>query len=100
MDINNFKLYDAKLNSGNEKRDYRLDILLVSNLIDIVISIEMNQFLSEDIKKKVILINFNKEKHPYVSKGSFYLMDKVTNREIKDFEIYEVYLENYGRNKM
>lgn len=100
MDINNFKLYDAKLNSGNEKRDYRLDILLVSNLVDIVISIEMNQFLSEDIKKKVILINFNKEKHPYVSKGSFYLMDKVTNREIKDFEIYEVYLENYGRNKM
>ena len=32
---------------------------------------------------------------PYVSKGSFYLMDKVTNREIKDFEIHEVYLENY-----
>ena len=118
MDINDFKLYDAELNSGNEKRDYRLDILLVSDLVDIVISIEMNQFPSEEIKykdrlyvysllakslnsgedikkKKVIQINFNKEKHPYVSKGSFYLMDKVTNREIKDFEIHEVYLENY-----
>lgn len=118
MDIKDFKLYDAELNSGNEKRDYRLDILLVSDLVDIVISIEMNQFPSEEIKykdrlyvysllakslnsgedikkKKVIQINFNKEKHPYVSKGSFYLMDKVTNREIKDFEIYEVYLENY-----
>ena len=118
MDIKDFKLYDAELNSGNEKRDYRLDILLVSNLVDIVISIEMNQFPSEETKykdrlyvysllakslnsgedikkKKVIQINFNKEKHPYVSKGSFYLMDKVTNREIKDFEIYEVYLENY-----
>ena len=118
MDINDFKLYDAELNSGNEKRDYRLDILLVSDLVDIVISIEMNQFPSEETKykdrlyvyallakslnsgedikkKKVIQINFNKEKHPYVSKGSFYLMDKVTNREIKDFEIYEVYLENY-----
>ena len=118
MDIKNFKLYDAELNSGNEKRDYRLDILLVSDLVDIVISIEMNQFPSEETrykdrlyvysllakslnsgedikKKKVIQINFNKEKHPYVSKGSFYLMDKVTNREIKDFEIYEVYLENY-----
>ena len=118
MDINDFKLYDAELNSGNEKRDYRLDILLVSDLVDIVISIEMNQFPSEETKykdrlyvysllakslnsgedikkKKVIQINFNKEKHPYVSKGSFYLMDKETNREIKDFEIYEVYLENY-----
>ena len=118
MDIKDFKLYDAELNSGNEKRDYRLDILLVSDLVDLVISIEMNQFPSEETKykdrlyvysllakslnsgedikkKKVIQINFNKEKHPYVSKGSFYLMDKETNREIKDFEIYEVYLENY-----
>ena len=118
MNIKDFKLYDAELNSGNEKRDYRLDILLVSDLVDLVISIEMNQFPSEETKykdrlyvyallakslnsgedikkKKVIQINFNKEKHPYVSKGSFYLMDKVTNREIKDFEIYEVYLENY-----
>ena len=118
MDIKDFKLYDAELNSGNEKRDYHLDILLVSDLVDLVISIEMNQFPSEETKykdrlyvyallakslnsgedikkKKVIQINFNKEKHPYVSKGSFYLMDKVTNREIKDFEIYEVYLENY-----
>ena len=118
MDIKDFKLYDAELNSGNEKRDYHLDILLVSDLVDLVISIEMNQFPSEETKykdrlyvyallakslnsgedikkKKVIQINFNKEKHPYVSKGSFYLMDKETNREIKDFEIYEVYLENY-----
>ena len=118
MDIKDFKLYDAELNSGNEKRDYHLDILLVSDLVDLVISIEMNQFPSEETKykdrlyvyallakslnsgedikkKKVIQINFNKEKHPYVSKGSFYLMDKVTNREIKDFEIHEVYLENY-----
>ena len=118
MDIKDFKLYDAELNSGNEKRDYRLDILLVSDLVDLVISIEMNQFPSEETKykdrlyvysllakslnsgedikkKKVIQIKFNKEKHPYVSKGSFYLMDKVTNREIKDFKIYEVYLENY-----
>ena len=120
MDIKDFKLYDAELNSGNEKRDYRLDILLVSDLVDLVISIEMNQFPSEETKykdrlyvyallakslnsgedikkKKVIQINFNKEKHPYVSKGSFYLMDKVTNREIKDFEIYEVYLESHKK---
>ena len=97
MDIKDFKLYDAELNSGNEKRDYRLDILLVSDLVDLVISIEMNQFPSEETKykdrlyvysllakslnsgedikkKKVIQINFNKEKHPYVSKGSFYLI--------------------------
>ena len=118
MDINDFKLYDAELNSGNEKRDYRLDLLLVSDLVDIVISIEMNQFPSEeakyknrlyvyallakslnsgeDIKKKqVIQINFNKEKHPYVSKASYSVMDLNTHKEIKDFKIHEVYLENY-----
>ena len=118
MDISEFRLYDTEFNSGNEKRDYRLDILLESDKHDLIILIEMNRFPSKEIKyrnrlfvytalarslnsgedikkKKVIQINFNKEKHPYVSKGSFYLMDKETNREIKDFEIHEVYLENY-----
>ena len=118
MDISNFELYDAELNSGNEKRDYRLDLLLVNSDIDIIISIEMNQFPSEvtkfknrlyvytllakslnsgeDIKKKqVIQINFNKEKHPYVSKASYSVMDLDTHKEIKDFKIHEVYLENY-----
>ena len=118
MDISNFELYDAELNSGNEKRDYRLDILLVNSDIDIIISIEMNQFPSEvtkfknrlyvytllakslnsgeDAKKKYIIqINFNKEKHPYVSKASYSVMDLDTHKEIKDFKIHEVYLENY-----
>ena len=118
VDISEFRLYDTEFNSGNEKRDYRLDILLESDKHDLIILIEMNRFPSKEIKyrnrlfvytalarslnsgenikrKKVIQINFNKEKHPYVSKCSFYLMDKVTNREIKDFEIHEVYLENY-----
>ena len=118
MDISNFELYDAELNSGNEKRDYRLDILLVNSDIDIIISIEMNQFPSEvtkfknrlyvytllakslnsgeDVKKKYIIqINFNKEKHPYGSKASYSVMDLDTHKEIKDFKIHEVYLENY-----
>ena len=118
MDINEFRLYDPELNSGNEKRDYRLDILLVSDKVDIVISIEMNQFPSEetkyrnrlylyaalakslnsgeDIKKKqIIQINFNKEKNPYISKASYSVMDLNTHKEIKDFKIHEVYLENY-----
>ena len=98
MDISEFRLYDAELNSGNEKRDYRLDILLVSDKYDLIILIEMNQFPSEETKykdrlyvyallakslnsgedikkKKVIQINFNKEKHPYVSKASYSIMD-------------------------
>ena len=118
MDISNFELYDAELNSGNQKRDYRLDILLVNSDIDIIISIEMNQFPSEvtkfknrlyvytllakslnsgeEVKKKYIIqINFNKEKHPYVSKASYSVMDLDTHKEIKDFKIHEVYLENY-----
>ena len=119
MDIKDFKLYDAELNSGNEKRDYRLDILLVSDLVDLVISIEMNQFPSEETKykdrlyvyallakslnsgedikkKKVIQINFNNEKNPYISKASYSVMDVNTHKEIKDFKIHEVYLENYN----
>ena len=118
MDIKDFKLYDTEFNSGNEKRDYRLDILLESDKYDLIILIEMNQFPSKEImyrnrlfvytalarslnsgekikKKKVIQINFNKEKHPYVSKASYSVMDINTHKEIKDFKIHEVYLENY-----
>ena len=118
MDISEFRLYDTEFNSGNEKRDYRLDILLESDKCDLIILIEMNQFPSNEImyrnrlfvytalarslnsgekikKKKVIQINFNKEKHPYVSKASYSVMDINTHKEIKDFKIHEVYLENY-----
>ena len=118
MDISEFRLYDTEFNSGNEKRDYRLDILLESDKCDLIILIEMNQFPSKEIKyrnrlfvytalarslnsgedikkKKVIQINFNKEKHHYVSKASYSVMDINTHKEIKDFKIHEVYLENY-----
>ena len=118
VDISEFRLYDTEFNSGNEKRDYRLDILLESDKCDLIILIEMNQFPSKEIKyrnrlfvytalarslnsgekikkKKVIQINFNKEKHPYVSKASYSVMDINTHKEIKDFKIHEVYLENY-----
>lgn len=52
VDISDFELYDTELNSGNKKRDYRLDILLVNREVDIIISIEMNQFPSEITKFK------------------------------------------------
>ena len=91
----------------------------MSDLVDIVISIEMNQFPSEETKykdrlyvyallakslnsgedikkKKVIQINFNNEKNPYISKASYSVMDVNTHKEIKDFKIHEVYLENYN----
>lgn len=116
IDISDFKLYDAELNSGNKKRDYRLDILLVKD--DMIISVEMNQFPSEstmyrnrlfvytllskslnsgeNIKNKyVVQVNFNKEKHPFIGKASYVIMDELTKREIKDFKIYDIYLENY-----
>ena len=47
-------------------------------------------------KKKVIQINFNNEKNPYISKASYSVMDVNTHKEIKDFKIHEVYLENYN----
>ena len=31
MDISEFRLYDLEFNSGNKKRDYRLDIVLESD---------------------------------------------------------------------
>ncbi len=118
MDISEFRLYDPEFNSGNKKRDYRLDIVLESDKVDLIILIEMNQFPSEEIKyrnrlylyavlakslnsgenikkKKIIQINLNKEKNPYISKGSYSVMDINTHKEIKDFKIHEVYLENY-----
>ena len=116
IDISDFKLYDTELNSGNKKRDYRLDILLVKD--DMIISVEINQFpdeitmyrnrlfvytllskslnSGEDIKHKyVVQVNFNKEKHPFIGKASYVIMDELTKKEIKDFKIYDIYLENY-----
>ena len=118
MNISEFRLYDPELNSGNKKRDYRLDIVLESDKVDLIILIEMNQFPGEEIKyrnrlylyaalakslnsgenikkKKIIQINLNKENNPYISKGSYSVMDINTHKEIKDFKIHEVYLENY-----
>ena len=83
-----------------------------------IISVEMNQFpdeitmyrnrlfvytllskslnSDEDIKHKyVVQVNFNKEKHPFIGKASYVIMDELTKKEIKDFKIYDIYLENY-----
>ena len=50
MNISEFRLYDPELNSGNNKRDYRLDIVLESDKVDLIKLIEMNQFPSEENK--------------------------------------------------
>ena len=83
-----------------------------------IVSVEMNQFPSEstmyrnrlfvytllskslnsgeNIKNKyVVQVNFNKEKHPFIGKASYVIMDELTKREIRDFKIYDIYLENY-----
>ena len=75
------------LNRSSEEIKYR-------NRLSTVLAKSLNS--GEDInKKKIIQINLNKEKNPYISKGPYSVMDINTYKEIKDFKIHEVYLENY-----
>ena len=57
IDINGYTLIDNEINSGNNKKDYRLDILLKKD--DSIINIEMNQFISRNYYNPTSLKNRN-----------------------------------------
>ena len=46
MDISEFRLFDPEFNSGNKKRDYRLDIVLESDKVNLIILLGKKIILS------------------------------------------------------
>lgn len=121
LDLTGFTLKDNELNTGNNIKDYRLDLVLEKD--DSVIIIEMNQdyydflqvknygylyrtagirFMSgEDYsskRTKLILFNdFKNPKEPMNKTGNYMLMDPNSKLVIEDIESFEIYLPNFKK---
>ena len=121
LDITEYELYDNELNSGNNKKDYRLDILLKNKDADYIV-IEMNNTSkNQSIKAryylyrvagkkfnegknyketKNILIMFNNYRNELIKDlkiANYTLNDKINNIEVNDIDIHEIYLPNYKK---
>ena len=117
IDLSNYKIIDNELNSGNRRKDYRLDLLLEEG--DIIVNVEINKSMGNytTVKnltyafrlagsrleqgekyttKEVIQISLNNDKFEC---GDAVLKYELMNQEFslvkKGMKIYDVYLENY-----
>ena len=121
LDLNDYILVDNELNTGNDIKDYRLDLKLEKG--NNIVIIEMNQtyynFLDnknyqylyriagsrydsgeEYITKptKLVLFNYFKNKKIPEMKLANYVLEEVeTKLRINDIESYEIYLPNYKK---
>ena len=119
IDISEYKLIDQELNSGNDIKDYRLDILLEKD--NQLINIEMNKYLNEYTliknhtylyrlagsgylsgdkfsKKYVTQINFNNSYCPEnkdVGVLCYEFQNKEIDSKIEGIKDYEIYLESF-----
>ena len=118
IDLSEYELYDNELNSGNKKKDYRLDLLLKNNNDYIVIemngiskaqSIKARYYLYRVAGKKFLegenyketnnkLIMFNNYRNETIENlriANYTLADKNNELELKELTICEIYLPNY-----
>lgn len=121
LDLSKYKLADNELNTGNNLKDYRLDINLERE--NSIVIIEMNQtnydFLENknyqylyrvagsrfdtgeeyvDKPTKLVLFNYFKNKKIPELKIANYVLEEVeTKIRINDIESYEIYLPNYKK---
>lgn len=119
LDLSTYKIVDNELNTGNNVKDYRIDINLEKGNTAVII--EMNKdyydfletksyqylfrtagrrFLSgedyENTQTKLILFNnFRNEKIKELKTGNYIFMDPLTGLVIEDIESYEIYLPNF-----
>lgn len=120
IDLSDYELIDNEQNTGNEEKDYRLDILLKKD--NHIVNIEMNNswyeynrnknysYLyrlagnqykkGEDYRKKyyVTQINFNNsycDINENIGICTFEFMDKKNDIIIEGIKNHEIYLENY-----
>lgn len=119
LDLSKYKLVDNELNTGNKKKDYRLDINL--KLDDNHAIIEMNdsyytfifnksyQYLyrtagnlykegeeySNKTAKLILFNNFKNKKLPELRTANFKLREVNSNIEREEIESYEIYLPNF-----
>ena len=117
IDLSNYKIIDNELNSGNKRKDYRLDLLLEEG--DIIVNVEINKSMENytTVKnltyafrlagsrleqgekyttKEVIQISLNNDKFEHDDTVLEYeLMNRKYNLVKNGIKIYDVYLVNY-----
>lgn len=119
LDVKDYTLIDNELNTGNNHKDYRLDILLKKE--NNIVNIEMNQFISEYTPTKnhtylnrlagnaylegetyqkfyVTQINFNNsfcKENKDIGISIYEFVDLENNLKIEGLKCYEIYLEKY-----
>ena len=117
IDLSNYKIIDNELNSGNKRKDYRLDLLLEEG--DIIVNVEINKSMENytTVKnltyafrlagsrleqgekyttKEVIQISLNNDKFEHNDTVLEYeLMNRKYNLVKNGIKIYDVYLVNY-----
>ena len=118
LDLEGYQLYDNEINSGNDARDYRLDVLLKKDRDFIIV--EMNKDASERVliknrmylflvaggglekgedfvKMKTALVNFNNSLYkikPDAINIDYTLRNEKYNDVIDDIKIHNIYLES------
>ena len=119
IDITEYKLIDQELNSGNDLKDYRLDILLEKE--NNIINIEMNKYVDDYVllknhtylyklggsgylkgerfkNKYVTQINFNNSYCPEnknIGVVCYEFQNKELDSKIEGIKDYEIYLASY-----
>ena len=121
IDLNEFKMIDNELNTGNGIKDYRMDLVFEKDNLIVILEmnnqrtesssiksyqylykIESSRFMvgEEYTEKRTILIlfnNFKNPKSPNLLDAHFTFNDQENQLLIEDIESYEFYLPNYKR---
>ena len=120
LDLTNFKLIDNEVNTGNNLKDYRMDLVLEKD--DVVVIMEINSSYYKFLDKKtyqylyrvagsrfeigekysnkptklIVFNNFNNKELSKLKLSNYVLEEKKTKHIITDIESYEIYLPSYS----
>lgn len=123
IDLEDYEIVDNESNTGNNIKDYRMDIKLKHKYKDITVIIEMNkeyydflesknyQYLYREagsiydtgerygnkLTKLILFNNFKNKKSPEIKNGNYIFEDPINKIVIDDIESFEIYLPNYKK---
>ena len=119
IDLTGYEIVDNELNTGNIRKDYRLDIRLKKDDVNVIIEANSDYYKFLDNKnyqylyrvagnmydsgenysnkqaKLVLFNNYKSSKIEELKTANYKLRDIGNNLEIEDIESYEIYLPNF-----
>ena len=120
IDLNDYTLSDIEFNTGNKKKDYRVDVSLSKGENCVIIEInnsyytfidnksyqylyrsagyrydQGNDYVENKITKLILFNNYKNPKLPEMKTANFKLKEESTGLVIEDIESFEIYLPNF-----